>query len=149
MAAAAIAGNAAGGRKLALLTGGCFLYIALFRQWESAMLTLALILIAVPLCVVDRARLRHPGAGGSPRLDRSLITPALDLMQTIPTFAYLIPMLLLFGNSPVSAMLATGIFATPPMVRATALGLASVPKDIDEFGTHGRAARAGRSCGAC
>ena len=54
-------------------------------------------------------------------------------MQTIPTFAYLIPMLLLFGNSPVSAMIATAIFATPPMVRATMLGLSRVPTEIGEF----------------
>jgi glycine betaine/proline transport system permease protein len=134
VAVAAIAGHAVGGRRLALLSGGLFLYIALFGQWQSAMLTLALIIIAVPLCVVTGLafgilawRVRW--------LDRSVITPALDLMQTIPTFAYLIPMLILFGNSPVSAMLATGIFAAPPMVRATTLALSRVPKEIDEFGT--------------
>ena len=134
VAVAAIAGHAAGGRKLALLVGGCFLYIALFGQWQSAMLTLALIVIAVPLCVVVGLAFGIL-AFRVPWLDRSVITPALDLMQTIPTFAYLIPMLILFGNSPVSAMLATGIFATPPMVRATTLALSRVPKDIDEFGT--------------
>ena len=69
----------------------------------------------------------------SPRANRLVITPALDLMQTIPTFAYLIPMLLLFGNSPVSALLATGLFATPPMVRATMLGLRKVPPEIKDF----------------
>jgi glycine betaine/proline transport system permease protein len=54
-------------------------------------------------------------------------------MQTIPTFAYLIPMLLLFGTNPVSALLATGLFATPPMVRATILGLEKVPSEIKDF----------------
>ena len=54
-------------------------------------------------------------------------------MQTMPTFAYLIPMLLLFGASPVSALLATGLFATPPMVRATILGLNKVPQEIKDF----------------
>jgi glycine betaine/proline transport system permease protein len=130
----AIAGHAFGGRRLALLAGGLFLYIALFGQWQSAMLTLALIIIAVPLCVIV-GLLVGILAWRVPSLDRSVITPALDLMQTIPTFAYLIPMLILFGNSPVSAMLATGIFAAPPMVRATTLALSRVPKDIDEFGT--------------
>ena len=62
------------------------------------------------------------------------MTPMLDLMQTMPTFAYLIPMLLLFGNSPVSAMLATAIFAMPPMVRATMLALSRVPHEIHDFG---------------
>ena len=70
-------------------------------------------------------------------------------MQTIPTFAYLIPMLLLFGNSPVSAMIATAIFATPPMVRATMLGLSRVPTEISEFSRDGRLHARARSCGAC
>jgi glycine betaine/proline transport system permease protein len=134
VAAAAIAGHAAGGRRLALLAGGCFLVIALFGQWQSAMLTLALIVIAVPLCILT-GLLVGILAWRRPRLNAAVVTPTLDLMQTIPTFAYLIPMLLLFGNSPVSAMLATGIFATPPMVRATILALSRVPSDIQDFGT--------------
>jgi glycine betaine/proline transport system permease protein len=131
-AAMALAGYAAGGFRLALLAGFCFLYLAVFRQWESAMLTLALIVMCVPLCVVSGLLI---GIWGwkSPKARDFLITPALDLMQTMPTFAYLIPMLLLFGNSPVSALLATGLFATPPMVRATMLGLEKVPQEISDF----------------
>lgn len=130
---ATIAGYALGGWRLAALAGACFLYIAFFGQWESAMRTLALIVISVPLCILVG------GAFGivayrKPAFDRLVVTPALDLMQTMPTFAYLIPMLLLFGNSPVSAMIATAIFATPPMVRATTLALARVPAEIDDFG---------------
>ena len=131
-AAAFLAGYAAGGRKLGLLVGGCFLYIALFGQWTSAMLTLALILIAVPFCIATGLFVGI-WAWRKPWAERLMVSPALDLMQTIPTFAYLIPMLLLFGNSPVSAMIATAIFATPPMVRATMLGLQRVPSEIDEF----------------
>ena len=71
--------------------------------------------------------------GGRKAYDDINITPMLDLMQTMPTFAYLIPMLLLFGASPVSALLATGLFATPPMVRATVLGLNKVPQEIKDF----------------
>jgi glycine betaine/proline transport system permease protein len=128
-----IAGHALGGWRLALLAGGCLLYIALFGQWDSAMLTLALILIAVPFCVVSGLLVGILG-WRRPWVNRAVITPILDLMQTMPTFAYLIPMLLLFGNSPVSAMLATGIFATPPMVRATILALSRVPQDLSDFG---------------
>lgn len=131
-AAAFLAGHAAGGRKLSLLVGGCFLYIALFGQWTSAMLTLALISIAVPFCIVT-GLFAGIWAWRRPWAERLIVSPALDLMQTIPTFAYLIPMLLLFGNSPVSAMIATAIFATPPMVRATMLGLSRVPSEIDDF----------------
>ncbi|RVD30933.1 ABC transporter permease subunit [Mesorhizobium sp. M4B.F.Ca.ET.017.02.2.1] len=130
--AAFLAGRAAGGWKLGVLVGGCFAYVALFGQWTSAMLTLALISIAVPFCIVTGL---FVGIWGwrKPWAERLVVSPALDLMQTIPTFAYLIPMLLLFGNSPVSAMIATAIFATPPMVRATMLGLQRVPSEIDEF----------------
>ncbi|MER9841007.1 ABC transporter permease subunit [Mesorhizobium australicum] len=131
-AVAFLAGHAAGGRKLSLLVGGCFLYIALFGQWTSAMLTLALISIAVPFCILT-GLFAGIWAWRTPWAERLVVSPALDLMQTIPTFAYLIPMLLLFGNSPVSAMIATAIFATPPMVRATMLGLSRVPSEIDDF----------------
>ncbi|ESY28320.1 ABC transporter permease [Mesorhizobium sp. RSR380A] len=130
--AAFIAGHAVGGRKLGMLVGGCFLYTALFGQWTSAMLTLALISIALPFCIVT-GLFAGIWAWRKPWAERLIISPALDLMQTIPTFAYLIPMLLLFGNSPVSAMIATAIFATPPMVRATMLGLSRVPSEIDDF----------------
>ena len=130
--AAASIGHALGGVRMALIGGLGFLYIAVFRQWDSAMLTLALIAVCVPLCVVLGMVVGIWGYA-SPRADRLVITPALDLMQTIPTFAYLIPMLLLFGISPVSALLATGLFATPPMVRATMLGLRKVKPEIKDF----------------
>jgi glycine betaine/proline transport system permease protein len=128
----ALAGYVHGGMRLALLCGLGFASLALFKLWDNAMLTLALILICVPFCVVTGLLL---GVWGylSPRFDRFVLTPALDLMQTVPTFAYLIPMLLLFGASPVSALLATGLFATPPMVRATVLGLNKVPSEIKDF----------------
>jgi len=131
-AVAGFIGYRYGGMRLALLSGVSFLAIALFKQWDSAMLTLALILVCVPICVVSGLLI---GIWGylSPRANRIIITPMLDLMQTMPTFAYLIPMLLLFGSRPVSALLATGLFATPPMVRATVLGLQKVPQDIKDF----------------
>jgi glycine betaine/proline transport system permease protein len=132
-AAFAIAGYALGGLRLAALALGCMLYIALFGQWTSAMLTLALIAISVPLCIVVGLLLGIV-AFRKPWIDRVVMQPMLDLMQTMPTFAYLIPMLLLFGNSPVSAMLATAIFAMPPMVRATILALKRVPHEIADFG---------------
>lgn len=132
-AAFAIAGYKFGGWRLSALAAACMLYIALFGQWTSAMLTLALIVISVPLCVIIGLMLGVV-AFRKPWIDRTIIQPMLDLMQTMPTFAYLIPMLLLFGNSPVSGMLATAIFAMPPMVRATVLALKRVPHEIDDFG---------------
>jgi glycine betaine/proline transport system permease protein len=131
-AAVFFAGRAFGGDRLAYLAGGLFLYVALFGKWTSAMLTLGLISIAVPFCIAT-GLLVGIWAYRRPLGEKLLVSPALDLMQTIPTFAYLIPMLLLFGNSPVSAMIATAIFATPPMVRATLLGLSRVPPEIVDF----------------
>ncbi len=125
-------GYVAGGRKLAALCGLSFLALAVFGVWDNAMLTLALIIICVPFCVIT-GLLIGIWAYRSPRVNQWLISPSLDLMQTIPTFAYLIPMLLLFGSNPVSALLATGLFATPPMVRATVLGLNKVPQEIKDF----------------
>ena len=131
--AAYFAGRAAGGNRLGILVGACFFFVALFGKWTSSMLTLGLIIIAVPVCIVLGA-LIGIWAWKRPWVEKLFVSPMLDLMQTIPTFAYLIPMLLLFGNSPVSAMLATAIFAMPPMVRATMLGLSRVPSELKDFG---------------
>jgi len=131
--AAYFAGRAAGGNRLGILVSACFFFVALFGKWTSSMLTLGLIIIAVPVCIV-LGTLIGIWAFKRPWVDKFLISPLLDLMQTIPTFAYLIPMLLLFGNSPVSAMLATAVFAMPPMVRATMLGLSRVPSELKDFG---------------
>jgi glycine betaine/proline transport system permease protein len=132
-AAVAIIGQAYGGRRLALVSGLCFLYLALFGQWDSAMLTLALVLICLPLGVGIGLALGIWGYR-QPRVNRWLILPMLDVGQATPQFAYLVPMLMLFGNNPSSALIATLAFAVPPMVRATILALGQVPAEIQEFG---------------
>ena len=118
--------------KLALLVAGCFAYLAVFGQWQSAMDTLASILITVPIGVAGGLLLgiisyRHHWL-------EKLISPFLDLMQTIPIFAYLVPILFLFGFGPVAAMVGTIIYAMPPMVRITLHALQSVPPELVEFG---------------
>ncbi len=133
IAAVAIACHAYAGRRLAIVAALCFLFLAISGQWESSMRTLALIVNCVPLGVaigllVGIVGYRHP------RLNRAVIAPALDLAQAVPAFAYLVPMLMLFGNNPVSAMIATLIYATPPMVRNTTLALGMVPKEVQDFG---------------
>jgi glycine betaine/proline transport system permease protein len=130
--AAAIIGHAAGGRRVAIVSALCFLYIALFGQWDSAMLTLALVVICVPFGVA-LGLLFGILAYRSSRLDTWFIRPSLDLAQTMPAFAYLVPILLLFGSGPVPGLIATAIFASPPMVRATKLALNLVPEDIQSF----------------
>ena len=117
---------------LAALVGACFLYLAVFGQWDSAMVTLASVLIAVPIgagggLLLGITAYRHP-------LFERLLNPVLDLMQTIPIFAYLVPILFMFGFGPVSALVATIIYATPPMVRVTTLALKAVDPEILDFG---------------
>ncbi|CUH74822.1 Glycine betaine transport system permease protein OpuAB [Tritonibacter multivorans] len=117
---------------LALLAGACFLYLAVFGQWDSAMVTLASVLIAVPIgagggLLVGVWAYRHPTG-------EKILSPILDLMQTIPIFAYLVPILFMFGFGPISALVATIIYATPPMVRITTMALKAVDPEIVDFG---------------
>ncbi|GKX32625.1 MAG: ABC transporter permease [Rhizobiaceae bacterium MnEN-MB40S] len=117
---------------LGLFVAACFLYLAIFGQWESAMVTLSSILIAVPIGVAGGLLLGILAYRW--RWFNVAISPVLDLMQTVPIFAYLVPILFLFGFGPVAALLATIIYAMPPMVRITTLALKSVPEEIREFG---------------
>ncbi len=129
---AALMGLYAGGRRLAILVACCFGFIAVFGQWSSAMITLASILVAVPIGVIG-GLLLGLGAYRWPRFER-LLTPVLDLMQTIPVFAYLVPILVLFGFGPTSAIVATVIYALPPMTRITVLALRGVPTELRDLG---------------
>ncbi|HKJ53603.1 MAG TPA: ABC transporter permease subunit [Gammaproteobacteria bacterium] len=132
LAGAMLLGHYARDWKLATLVGFCFAYLVLFGQWDSAMVTLSSIIIAVPIGVAGGMLFGIAGHR-SPRF-RMLLIPILDLMQTVPVFAYLVPVLLLFGFSPVSAMIATIIYATPPMVRVTLLALAQISTEVVEAG---------------
>jgi len=121
-----------GGRTLAVVQAICCAYLLVFGQWSAAMLTLASVVISVPFAVgvgvlLGIAAYRLPG------VNRWLVTPVLDLMQTVPAFAYLVPMLILFGFGPVAAMLATVIFALPPMARVTTLALSKLSPEIGEL----------------
>ena len=127
-----LAGLHAGGRRLAMLVGLCFLYLAVFGQWQSAMQTLASILVAVPIGVAGGLLLGLAGYRW-PRFERAM-RPVLDLMQTVPIFAYLVPILFLFGFGPVASIIATIIYAMPPMVRVTILALQGVPDEVKELG---------------
>lgn len=125
-------GYHAGGRRLAGLVMLCFAFLAVFGQWNSAMVTLASILVAVPIGVVG-GLLLGIAAYRWPRFERGL-TPVLDLMQTIPVFAYLVPILFLFGFGPTAAVVATLIYAMPPMTRIATLALRAVPSDTIDLG---------------
>lgn len=125
-------GHYASGWRLAALMGACFLYLAVFGQWSSAMLTLASVLIAVPLSAVGGLLLGIL-AFRLPMAER-ILRPVLDLMQTVPIFAYLVPILFMFGFGPVAALAATVIYAMPPMIRVTIVALRGVPEELGELG---------------
>lgn len=122
----------ASGPKLAVYAVLALTYMLLSGYWTQSMSTLSLVVLAVPISVAAGFGL---GALGYrfPLLKRPLMA-LLDLMQTMPAFAYLIPLLLLFGFGPVVGLIASAIFATPPMVRNTLLGLERVPAQIREAG---------------
>ena len=121
-----------GGRGLAVFTACALFYMVLTGYWSESMNTLALVGVSVPLAVAIGFGL---GVWGY-RSDRAekVIQPLLDLMQTVPTFAYLIPILLLFGFGPVVGLIASAIYACPPMVRNVMHGLRRIPPDILDSG---------------
>ncbi|MCC2689337.1 MAG: Binding-protein-dependent transport system inner rane component [Rhizobiaceae bacterium] len=125
-------GLSAGGPGLAALVGLCFGFLAVFGQWDSAMVTLASVVVAVPIGVLG-GLLLGIAAYRWPAFERCLV-PVLDLMQTIPVFAYLVPILFLFGFGPTAAVVATVIYAMPPMTRVTVLALRGVPPELRDLG---------------
>jgi glycine betaine/proline transport system permease protein len=132
IAIVAMTGYYAGGRPLAILVAACFGFLAVFGQWNSAMITLASILIAVPLGIAGGLLLGI--AGYRWKSVELVLKPILDLMQTVPVFAYLVPILFLFGFGPTAAIIATIIYALPPMTRISMLALRAVPGEIHDLG---------------
>ncbi|WP_306186386.1 proline/glycine betaine ABC transporter permease [Streptomyces sp. MK5] len=127
--AAAVAWRVAGVR-LALGTAAAFLACGLLGMWVPTMQTLALMVIAV-LASVAVGTLLGLAAGLSDRMDRAL-RPVLDTMQVLPAFAYLLPVVLVFGIGVPAAVLATVVYAAPPMARLTALGLRGADAEVLE-----------------
>jgi len=120
------------GWKLGLFAGLSMIYMALIGYWDESMNSLAIVLISVPMAVTTGFIF---GVWGfySERA-RKVIMPILDLLQTIPAFAYLLPILILFGFGTTVGLVASILYAFPPMVRNTILGLRAVPEEIIEAG---------------
>lgn len=118
--------------KLALFVGLAQAFIINQGYWEDTMATLSLILFSASISMVVGVPLGI-AAANSRWVSRAL-HPLLDLMQTLPTFVYLIPTLVLFGLGAVPGMVSTIIFAIPAPIRMTELGIASVPRPLIEAG---------------
>ncbi|MET8075086.1 ABC transporter permease subunit [Streptomyces sp. NPDC005303] len=118
------------GVRLALGTTAAFLACGLLGMWVPTMQTLALMVVAVLASVVVGVLLGL-AAGLSRRMDKTL-RPVLDTMQVMPAYAYLLPVVLVFGMGVPAAVLATVVYAAPPMARLTALGLQGADKEVLE-----------------
>ncbi|MBK9049989.1 MAG: ABC transporter permease subunit [Chloroflexi bacterium] len=116
--------------RTALVTTTCLLLMGFIGYWEESMETLSLMLIAVLIALLIGIPLGVLTAR-SERLERAL-RPVLDAMQTMPAFVYLIPVLLFFGVARVPSVIATVIYAIPPAIRLTNLGLRQVSEEALE-----------------
>ena len=127
-----------GSRSWKLVAGTviAFLVIGYFGMWKDTMATLAIISVATMLCIA----VGIPFGIWMARSDRvqAAVTPVLDVMQTIPSFVYLIPVVMLLGIGKVPGLIAVCIYAIPPLVRLTNLGIRLVDSEVleaaDSFG---------------
>ena len=120
------------GKKIALfsLVGLAFIYN--IQLWDETMQTIAMVIAAVALCMIIGIPLGILSAKN--QTAHRIITPILDFMQTLPAFVYLLPAIPFFGLGVVPAVITTLIFAMPPIIRLTDLGIKQVPEELVELG---------------
>ncbi len=132
----------AGARSWGLVAGtiAVLFLIGYLGMWEDTMFTLALISVSTMLCIIIGIPLGILMSKSDKT--QAVVTPILDIMQTIPSFVYLIPILMLLGIGKVPGLIAVCIYAIPPVVRLTNLGIRLVDKDVleaaDAFGASPR-----------
>ncbi|MEP2532271.1 ABC transporter permease subunit [Shimia sp.] len=119
-----------GGLRMAALGAFGLGFIVLSGYWAESMNTLALVVVSVPLAMLSGLAIGVL-AYEYPRV-KAPVQALLDVMQTVPTFAYLTPLLVLFGFGPVVGLIASAIYAAPPMARNVLLGLERVDNEIRE-----------------
>ncbi len=121
-------------RRFALAAGVAVLLLLIVNlgYWEEAVETLALVLFATSICMLIGVPVGI--AAAHREWLYTILRPVLDLMQTLPTFVYLIPTLVLFGLGVVPGLISTIIFALPAPIRLTYLGVSSVPAQLREAG---------------
>lgn len=107
-----------------------FIFIGLVGMWDDTMRTLAIVLVSTFVCIVIGIPIGILMAKNN--LAHRIILPILDLMQTIPSFVYLIPVVMLFGLGKIPGLIAISVFAIPPVIRFTNIGLREVDKDLKE-----------------
>ncbi len=121
------------GLKFSFLTVIGLVFIDLVDLWSESMTTLAMIFTAVFFCIIIGIPLGILSSRS--KTFEVILRPALDVMQTIPSFVYLIPVVMLFGIGLTPGVVATIIFALPPIIRLTNLGIRQVGKGFKEAGS--------------
>ncbi|SMG35991.1 ABC transporter permease [Paenibacillus aquistagni] len=116
--------------SLALLTGIGLLMIVWLGYWEATILTLSLVLTSTVLSILIGVPLGI--LSGTINGVSKVLRPLMDFMQTMPAFVYLLPAVILFGLGIVPGIIASVIFAVPPTIRLTDLGIRQVPQDMTE-----------------
>ena len=135
----AVIGYALAGWRLAMISGGTFVWIAVMGQWKWAMETLSVIVVAAPLSIV--IGLAVGTLAWRSRFAERIINPLLNIAQSMPHFAYMIPVVVFIGVGPKAGAIVTVIFSVPPMIRMTLLGLRAVSPEIIESGKMSGATR--------
>ncbi|WP_263261670.1 proline/glycine betaine ABC transporter permease [Pseudomonas sp. RIT-PI-S] len=115
---------------MAVLMAGLLFMVGAVGLWDKLLQTLALVLVATTLAIVLGVPLGMVAAR-FPRV-RAVLLPLLDVMQTLPSFVYLIPVLMLFGLGKVPAIFATVVYAIAPVIRLTDLGIRQVDREVME-----------------
>ncbi|SPH18150.1 Glycine betaine transport system permease protein OpuAB [Defluviimonas aquaemixtae] len=131
-ASMAILGYWLGGWRIAALTCGTFVWTAVIGQWDIAMQTMSVIVVAAPLAFVIGLGLGI--LGWKYRRAERVMLPMLAVLQTLPFFTYLLPAVIFFKVGPTAGAVATVIFAIPPMILMTTLGLRKVSPEVIEAG---------------
>ncbi|MEB3232645.1 MAG: ABC transporter permease subunit [Leptolyngbyaceae bacterium] len=118
------------GRRIAIFSIVGMVLIGLMGAWEETMVTLGLVITAVALCILVGLPLGIFSASND--LVERIMRPILDTMQTLPAFVYLIPVVMLFSAGEVSGVIVTFVFAVPPLIRLTNIGIRQVQEDVVE-----------------
>ncbi len=118
------------GRSFAIVTLVGMVFIGAAGLWEFGMITLSTVVVSVLICFIFGVPMGIWSAYN--KTVDTLLKPVLDTMQTMPVFVYLVPVVMVFGGGQVSAVIATVIYALPPIVRCTTLGIRELPPEINE-----------------
>ncbi len=129
---AAVIGHSVGGWRMATLGSGTIAYLAFFDLWEDSMITLSTVMVSAPLSMLIGWALGLWAARS--RRFEAILAPVLNVMQSLPHYAYFIPIAVFVGVSHKAGVVATILFAVPPMAKLTILGLRGVADEILEAG---------------